>query len=124
MVNVVCLHLVNICLIFSILYMLYRLVMAGRTPGSGRGRGRPRKHGLPPRTYVPPTTSTAPVSTTPVSDASSFPLDLDTQKFVMIKVLKIEPNKVLIQRFIESTGLIGVQPKSIYIYTKIISQCK
>ena len=84
MVNVVCLHLVNICLIFSILYMLYRLVMAGRTPGFGRGRGRPRKHGLPPCTRASPTTSTFPASTIPASDGSSVPPVPHTHEFVMI----------------------------------------
>ena len=55
MINVLCIYLVNICLIFWILDMLYILVMAGPTSGSGRGRGRPRKHGLPPCTRAPPT---------------------------------------------------------------------
>ena len=71
MINVLCIYLVNIYLIFSILYMLYKSVMAGQTPGSERGRGRPRKHGLPPRTYAPPTISTMPASTTPTIDGSS-----------------------------------------------------
>ena len=47
-----CLYLVNTCLIFLILYMLYKSFMAGRTPGFGRGMGRLRKYGLPP-TPVP-----------------------------------------------------------------------
>ena len=48
MLSVLSLYLVNTCLIFSILYMLYRSLMVGRTPSSGLGRGRQRKHGLSP----------------------------------------------------------------------------
>ena len=47
MINVLCLYLVNICLIFFIFYMSYKLVKVGRTLSSGWGRDRPRKHGLP-----------------------------------------------------------------------------
>ena len=79
-----CLYLVNICLIFSILYMLYKSVMAGQTHGSRRGRGRSRKHGLPTHTHALITTSTAPTSTTPVGDGSSVPPGPYTQEFVMI----------------------------------------
>ena len=63
--------------------MLYRLVMAGRTPSSRRGRGRPRKHGLPPAPRTPPTTSTTPASTTSAG-GSSVPPSPYTQEFVMI----------------------------------------
>ena len=41
MINLLCLYLVNICLIFFIFNMLYRLVMSGRILGSEWGRGRP-----------------------------------------------------------------------------------
>ena len=64
--------------------MLYKLVMAGRTPGFRRGRYRSRKHGLPLHTRAPPTTFTAPASTTPTSDGYSVPPGPHTQKFVMI----------------------------------------
>ena len=84
MINVLCIYLVNIYLIFSILYILYGSVMAGRTPGSGRGRGKPRKHGLSPCTRALPTTSTLPASTTPTSDRCSVPPDPHSQEFVMI----------------------------------------
>ena len=79
-----CLYLVNICLIFSILYMLYRSVMSRRTPDSRRDRDRLRKYGLPPNIRAPPTTSTTLASTTPSSDGSSVPPSSHTQEFVMI----------------------------------------
>ena len=86
MLSVLCLYLVNICLIFSILYMLHILLMARRGPGSGWGRGRLRKHDLPPRTRAPSTTSTMPASTTPATNASSAIPGYSPhfQEFVMI----------------------------------------
>ena len=98
MPSVLCLQLVNIYITFSILYMLYRLLMAGRAPDFRQGRGRPRKHGLPLRTCAPPTASTAPVSTTPTTATTSTPPGHPphTQEFVMI------PNP----RYVES----GPQP--------------
>ena len=86
MLSALCFYLVNICLIFSILYMLYRLLMAGRGPDSERGRGRSRKHGLPPHTHAPPTTSTALASITSTT-TTIFALPshyLYIQEFVMI----------------------------------------
>ena len=85
MINVLCLYLFNICLVFLIFYMLYRLVMTGRTPssGGGRGRGRPTKHDLPPRTRTAPITSSTPASTTPVGGSSVSP-GPHTPEFVMI----------------------------------------
>ena len=86
MLSVLCLYLVNICLIFLILYMLCRSLIAGQGPGSGQSRGRSRKHGLSPRTHCPATTPTAPVSTTPTTAATSASLGHSphTQEFVMI----------------------------------------
>ena len=84
MLSVLCIYLVNIYLIFSILYMLYRSLMARRTLGSRRRKGRARKHSLSPRTRAPPTTSTVPTSTTPITDATSAPPSPHTQEFVMI----------------------------------------
>ena len=60
MLNVLCLYLVNIYLIFSLLYMLYRLVMVGWTPSTRRDKGRLRKHGLPLHTRAPSTTCLLP----------------------------------------------------------------
>ena len=83
MLSVLCVYLVNVCLIFSILYMLYRSLMARQEHGSGLDKGRPRKHGLPPHTRAPPTNSTTLVSTTTPSFA---PLGHSphTEEFVMI----------------------------------------
>ena len=72
MINVLCLYLINICLIFFfIFYMLYRLVMAGRTLGSEWVRDRLRKQGRPRiPSFVIRCTTSAPTSTT--STASPF----------------------------------------------------
>ena len=71
MPSVLCLYLVNIYFTFSILYMLYILLMARQGPSSRLGRGRPRKQGLPLGAHALPTTSTRPTSTIPTT-ASTF----------------------------------------------------
>ena len=86
MLNVLYIYLVNICLIVSILYMLYRSLVVGPAPGSRQGRGRLRKYSLPLCTHAPSTTSAMPASSAPATDASSAPSGHSphTQKFVMI----------------------------------------
>ena len=86
MPSVLCLYLVNICLTFSISYILYRSLMAGWALGSKRGRGRLRKHGLLSRTRAPSTTSTVPAFTTPTTATTSTPPGHPShaQEFVMI----------------------------------------
>ena len=81
-----CLYLVNKYFIFSILYILYKSLMAGRGSGFRRGKGRPRKHGLPSHTRGPSITFIVPTSTTPTTAAAfsppaHFP---HTQEFVII----------------------------------------
>ena len=86
MPSVLCFYLVNTCLMFSILYMLCKSLMAGWGPSSEWGSNRSRKHGLPFRTHAPSTTSTMPVSTTPSTTTTFTPLGHPpyTQEFVMI----------------------------------------
>ena len=82
-----------------IFYMLYRLVIAGRTLGSGRGRGKPKKHDLPPCTRTPPTAITTPVSTT-LEGGSFVPPGPHTQEFIMTPNLghhNSEPQPLFLQ---------------------------